>query len=83
MKVLISRVLTGWHPMRWVQLVLAAVFLTNGVMRGEGIALAAAAFFGIQALFNVGCCAMGSCATGAAPRTPHKVNEDISYEEVK
>lgn len=79
----IARVTSGWHPMRWVQLVLAIVFLFNGVVRGEGIALAAAAFFGIQALFNVGCCAMGGCATSAAPRTATKVTEDITCEEVK
>lgn len=65
MNAITTRLLTGWHFTRWVQLAAAIFFLWTGVQRGEGIAYFAAAFFGLQAMLNVGCCGAGGCA----PRT--------------
>jgi hypothetical protein len=51
----------GWTGMRLFRLVLAGFFLAAGISNGEPVALFAAGFFGLQAVFNVGCCG-SSCA---------------------
>jgi len=79
-----ERLLTNWDAMRWMRLVFAIVFLFAGITRHEPIAYAAAAFFGLQALLNIGCCGT-ACAPqrkNAAPTTDRATTE-ISYEEVE
>jgi hypothetical protein len=44
------------------------------------MAYAIGAFFGIQAIFNVGCFGAGTCAP-AASATEDK-NKDITYQEI-
>lgn len=80
-----TRLLTDWHAMRWMRLAFAIVFLFAGIAQHEPVAYAAAAFFGFQALLNVGCCG----AACAPPRTrieqdpSRPATVDISYEEIK
>ena len=80
-----TRVLTDWHMMRWMRLAFAVVFLIAGIAQHEPVAYAAAAFFGIQAILNVGCCG----AACAPPRnkveqgTSSPAAADVSYEEIK
>jgi len=77
------RILHGWNAMRWLRLGFAILFLFAAVSRNEPLAWAAAAVFGVQAIFNVGCCGLAACA---AP-TPRKedvasVPEKITFEEI-
>ncbi|MBK8340110.1 MAG: hypothetical protein IPK99_09040 [Flavobacteriales bacterium] len=62
-----KRLLTDWHAMRWMRLAFAIVFVFAGIAQHEPVAYSAAAFFGIQALLNVGCCG-AACATPRRPR---------------
>ncbi len=80
---MMDRILHGWSVARWIQLAFAIVFVVAAISNHEPIAWAAAAYFGLQAIFNVGCCATSICAapapskggTGAAP-------EGITFEEI-
>lgn len=75
-----QRLFTGWNAQRWLRSVFAVVFLFAGATRHEPVAFAAAAFFGVQALFNIGCCGAAVCAPRAsgAKRGP----SDMVYEEI-
>ena len=77
-----DRILSGWHAQRWLRLVFAAVFLAAGITRQEPVAWFAAVFFGIQAVFNVGCCGSARCATGRVGQTA-PLEAEVSYEEIK
>lgn len=75
-----ERLLTGWNGARWLRLAFALVFLAAGLKDHEPMAYAAAAFFGVQALLNIGCCGIGSCAP---VRTATKADTDhITYERL-
>lgn len=77
-----DRILTGWHAQRWLRLVFAAVFLAAGITRQEPVAWFAAIFFGVQAVFDVGCCRAAGCASSRIePTTPLDV--EVNYEEIK
>lgn len=52
--------------MRWLRLLAAIAFLGQGLASGDAVAYWAAAFFGVQAMLNIGCCAVGSCSTTPA-----------------
>lgn len=78
-----QRLLSGWNVQRWLRLSFAIVFLIAGIHGHEPLAFFAAAVFGTQALFDVGCCAGGACA----PRRRDAVAADlpdreVAYEEV-
>lgn len=73
--------LRNWNFSRALRLVLAGAFLGAAVTSGEWIAYVVAAVFGLQAIFNVGCC--GSAC--AAPRVNRKTTglvQETDYEEV-
>ncbi len=72
--------LLRWHWMRWVRLFAAIAFLVQGFTGREPFALWAGAFFGIQAIFNTGCCAAGACT---APPSRKAVGTDgPSFQQV-
>jgi hypothetical protein len=74
--------LSTWHWTRWLRLAIAVMFLVQGIVAHEGVALAAGAFFGLQALLNVGCCAVnGACRPATTPRTERQ--EDITWQEIR
>lgn len=80
-----TRLLTDWHTMRWMRLIFAIIFLFAGIAQHEPVAYAAAAFFGFQALLNVGCCgaACASPRTRSEQGTTQPVAANVSYEEIK
>lgn len=65
---------------RWLRVGLAVLFFITGLVEREPVALLAAGFFGLQALFKVGCCgAVCVPRRPAAPATP----QDVVYEELR
>ena len=76
-----ERVLSGWTVQRWLRLALAVIFLGAGIQGHETVAYAAAAFFGVQALFNVGCCGVAPCVPRVGANTV-KDPPGVVYEEV-
>lgn len=75
-----ERLLTGWNGARWLRLVFAVVFLAAGLKGHEPVAYVAAAFFGVQALFNVGCCGIGTCSP--VRRSAGVDTDNITYERL-
>lgn len=76
MKALFNR----WDSLRWVRLGLALALLGAAIGSGDHAAYLAAAFFGIQAVFNVSCFG-ASCATAACDSTAHK-GTNVTFNEV-
>lgn len=80
---MVDRLLHDWHATRWMQLVAALMFLFAGLSRNDGVALFASAFFGIQAILNVGCCGTAGCAPRTGTMATGGTPKDIRYEEIK
>lgn len=72
-----ERILTGWNAQRWLRLGFGIVFLIAGITEREPVALVAAAFFGVQALFDVGCCGNQACVPPAAKATGRIAVPDV------
>lgn len=71
----------GWGTVRWIRLALAGALLMAGITSGDTVAYAAAAFFGLQAVLNFGCCA-AACRNGTEA-TNDPLGTDVVYEEIK
>lgn len=77
-----DRILHNWHPTRWLQLGASLMFLIAGLSRNDGVALFASAVFGIQAIFNVGCCGMAACPPRPGAVRAGEAPKDIHFEEI-
>lgn len=76
-----GRLFRNWGTVRWIRLGLASVLLMAGITSGDAMAYAAAAFFGLQALLDFGCCG-AACTTDS--RTDKQADgTNVVYEEVK
>lgn len=73
--------LRNWHWTRWLRAAIAGAFLAQGVASGDTMAYAIGAFFGIQAIFNVGCFGVGTCVP--ATSATNDKNKDITYQEIQ
>jgi len=76
-----ARLFRNWGAVRWIRLGLAGALLMAGITSGDMVAYAAAALFGLQALFNFGCCA-AACHTDSDTAKPAD-GANIVYEEVQ
>lgn len=74
--------LRNWHWTRWLRAAIAGAFIAQGFSGGDTMAYAIGTFFGIQAIFNVGCFGAGTCAPATTSTTRDK-NEDITYQEIR
>jgi hypothetical protein len=78
-----ERLLGNWDLARGLRAVLALVFLAAAISNQEPVAFAAAAFFGMQAVFNIGCCGV-ACSPAPDRNTANApVTEDITYTEIR
>lgn len=71
--------LRKWHWTRWLRAAIAGAFIAQGFAGGDAMAYAIGSFFGIQAIFNVGCFGVGTCA----PATIATNDKDITYQEIR
>jgi hypothetical protein len=73
--------LKNWHWTRWLRAVVAGAFIAQGIAGGDGMAYAIGAFFGIQAILNVGCWGTGGCVS----TTPDMDDsgKEINYQEIR
>ena len=78
-----DRILNNWTFMRVLRLGFAVMFLAAAITRHEPIAWFAAVFFGAQAIFNFGCCGIGTCQTVNPARPAPDLNTTVTYEEIK
>ncbi len=78
-----DRLLHGWDVMRFLRAAFAVIFLFAAITRHEPVAWFAAAFFGLQAFFNVGCCGSAACQPVRSKRPARELDEPVTYEEIR
>lgn len=78
-----SRLLHGWDLTRIIRAAFAVMFVLAAIQGREPIAWFAAAFFGMQAVFNVGCCGIGTCQPGTKATAAPDLNAPVTYEEIR
>ncbi len=76
-----KQVLSGnWNFMRFIRLALGIAIIVQSIIAKEWMMGILGVLFTAMPVFNIGCCAVGGCAT------PSKKNvestKDITYEEV-
>lgn len=77
-----ERLLTNWHPMRWVALVFGLGLGLNWMLNAAPISGFLSIFFLFQAITNTGCLA-GQCAPEFQPHNGSvKDIKDIEFEEI-
>ena len=80
------RLLTNWHMMRVLRLVIGAMLLITGFQAHDWVTGLFSTFFIYQAVTDTGCCGSGGCYTGNAKTDKPLVQttEEITeYEEIK
>lgn len=82
MNTLKQKLLTNWHLMRVVRLLLGLWMLVMAVQTKDWAIGLFSAFFIYTALLGVGCCGAQGCYTSETDPGENKLN-DIEYEEVK
>lgn len=73
--------LYGWNFMRIFRILISALFVWQGITTGDRFVVFVGALFGLMALFNLGCCAAGSCTIRNSVSQPAKTKE-VEYEEL-
>ncbi|MBL7980571.1 MAG: hypothetical protein JNL52_02055 [Flavobacteriales bacterium] len=72
--------LLNWHWSRWLRAGVALAFAAQAVFGDDAMAFIPAAFFGAQAVFNLGC-GMNGCST---PQSKTAENEKaVEYTEIR
>ena len=73
--------LSNWHFMRWLRLVLGLYLVWQAARRPDIFTGLVAAFFLFQAITNTGCCGAAGCTVPrkkpAEPNTDEAVYEEI------
>lgn len=78
-----NRVLAGWHFMRFLRLLIGVFILAQGIVARDWLIGTMGMFFAGMAVWNIDCCAGGSCTPGRGNEgSIAEKTEDISYEEV-
>ena len=73
-------IFSNWNFMRVSRLLIGLGILIQGIVIKDILFGIAGFIFSGLALFNLGCCAVGSCAV--APKKNTENTKDIPYEEV-
>ncbi len=81
MSYLKNMLLTNWHLMRVLRIVIGVSFGIAALKGGDGFMALAASLFLFQGITNTGCCGAGSCATNYS--TKQQDIEDTEFEEIK
>lgn len=82
-EVMKERLLHNWDFARGLRVVLALVFLAAAIANQEPIAYTAAAFFGMQAVFNIGCCGAACTPVPERSASSEPAGAKITYEEIR
>lgn len=78
-----EQLLTNWHPMRWIALLIGFVMGINWLINAAPVSGFLALFFLFQAITNSGCL-VGSCAPGVNTKSASSARlDDIEFEEIR
>lgn len=73
-------IFNNWNLIRLLRLIMGIAILLQGIMAKDVLFAIAGLLFSGMAVFNLGCCATGNCAT--PPVKSNSATKDIHYEEV-
>ncbi len=76
-----NSILTGWNIPRVLRLVLGAIIIIQGIQTTGWLAIAAGILFSLTALFNVGCCSVGTCSVPLPKKQDQ--TKPVDYKETK
>lgn len=75
--------LSNWHFMRILRAAVAIWAISEYFSTNDFFLLTVGGFFGLQAIFDVGCCGASGCATAPNTRKQEISSQEIDFEEVK
>jgi hypothetical protein len=75
-----KRLITGWHFVRLLRLVLGVAILVQGILVRDVTSMVLGALFGLMAVVNVGCCGEKGCSVSTM--SDNKTRRKINYEEL-
>ncbi len=80
-----QKIVTNWHPMRWLVLAIGLFLAIQAFTSGDGLLGVLGAFFLFQALTNSGCMLSASCGFPAADRVKAESSEikNVEFTEIK
>ncbi len=73
-------ILKNWTFSRGLRLIIGLAIIVQALVSKDTMFGVAGLLFISMAVFNIGCCGAGGCAT--APKKTDKNSKDITYEEV-
>lgn len=79
---MLQTILTGWHPMRWLRLIIGTLIAIQAIQMHDPLAGLISAFFLYQAVFNAGCCGTSACAVSKSDSNSSNI-EEVEFEEIK
>ncbi|MCD6063210.1 MAG: hypothetical protein K0R82_1121 [Flavipsychrobacter sp.] len=74
--------LTNWHLMRTIRLVLGLFIGAAALAHADAMMGLFSAFFLFQAVTDTGCCGSAACAQPSR-KSDNKAQAEIEYEEIK
>ena len=74
--------LSGWNVVRILRLFIGLAALAAAYYEHDKLMGLLGVVFTAQAVFNVGCCGMSACSTGAY-RKPGTEEKEIEFETIK
>lgn len=74
---------SNWHFMRILRAGVAIWAIFEFIRTNDLFLLTIGGLFGLQAIFDVGCCGASGCTTSPKDRKQQISPQEIDYEEVK
>ena len=74
---------TGWHPARFIYLLIGAMLMVQAVQSRDLPFALLGGLFLYQSVFNTGCCAMSGAFRAHDKAEASKRLEDTDYTEIK
>lgn len=75
-----KRLITGWHFVRLLRLVLGVAILVQGILARDVTSMVLGALFVLMAVVNVGCCGAKGCSVSTM--SDNITRRRINYEEL-
>ena len=73
---------SNWNLFRILRVVLGVFILVQGIVGKDTFSLVMGLVFAGMAVFNIGCCGAGGCASDNNLKTDKTTTEEVTYEEV-
>jgi hypothetical protein len=83
MNTFIQSLSAGWHPLRFIYLIIGAMLMTQAWMSKDLPFALVGGIFLYQSIFNTGCCGMSGAFRANAKEESQRSLQDTDYTEIK